>query len=48
MTIQSLDFKSIKSYLILSVSAIALTTGWMIPSRTNSPPAEVYVEMELR
>jgi hypothetical protein len=44
MTIQPLDFKSIKSYLILSVSVEALTTGWMIPSRTNSPPEDVAPE----
>ena len=27
-------------YLIKNVSADTLATGWMIPARTNSPPAE--------
>jgi hypothetical protein len=30
-------------YLINHVSAEALTTGWMIPSGTNSLPAEVVI-----
>ena len=34
---------SIKIYVINHVSDEALTTGWMIPAETNSPPAELSI-----